>query len=64
LFKLQYPIRRFYLISKYDGKTVIGSTSKDCLIHALKQDNVFAKSYWTWNNSIKPIFGKDLHEEE
>lgn len=65
MFKLKFPItRRYWLISKYDNKTVIGSTVKECLEHSLYQDNVFAKSYWAWRNSCKPIFGKDLDEEE
>ena len=64
LIKNIIPVKRHYLISKYDNKTVIGSTCDEDLKHCLTQDNVYSKPYLAWRNSSRPIFGESKIEKE
>jgi hypothetical protein len=60
---IKLPERRYWLISNYDDKSVIGSTVKSELEHCCRVDNVHSKMYWAKNGDTAPLFGKDYNEE-
>ena len=57
------PVRRYWLMSNFEGIGVIGSTVKSELEHCMRVDNVRPIPYWAWRYNWKPLWGKDLMHE-